>query len=292
MVITHAVATELNSTEEITSDLLTEMLDKYNVSEINYVNTSGVIEESTNSSFVGFNMSTNGQQPAEFMALLGALNEYVQAYQPIAYDSQTYRKYAGVSLAYGGFVQVGYDEDGYYEAMEAAVAEVVKNRHVGEEGFLIVTDSEWMIVSDRLNNQGQPVTIVTAMTQDFAKLHNKVMFEEGVYVGRTVTKDGKTQTEYRFERCFCMFDENEGYKIIAVYPYSEAMVSRDVSINVFTVLQVLIFGTLFASIYFLVSGLVVKNIHKVNSSLSASIRRPAVHPSSTCFPVRSHASTS
>ena len=269
LVITHAVATELNGTGEISNKLLAEALDKYNVSEINYVNASGVIEASSNESFVGFNMSTNGQQPAEFMALLGALTEYVQDYQPIAYDSDIYRKYAGVSLATGGFVQVGYDEEAYYEAMGTAVTEVVKNRHVGEDGFLIVTDSEWNIVSDRSNNSGQPITIVTAMTQNFAEIENKEMFEEGIYIGKEVEKDGDVVTEYRFERAFCMFDENEGFKIIAVYPHSEAMVSRDVSIGVFTVLQVVIFGALFVLIYFLVRGLVVKNIHKVNASLSA-----------------------
>ena len=99
LVITHAVATELNGTGEISNELLAEMLDKYNVSEINYVNESGVIEASSNEKFVGFEMSKNGQQPAEFMALLGTLTEYVQYYQPIAYDSEIYRKYAGVSLA-------------------------------------------------------------------------------------------------------------------------------------------------------------------------------------------------
>ena len=257
LVVTHAVATELNGTQEITGELLAEMLRKYNVSEINYVDTSGIIVASSNESFVGFNMATNGYQPAEFMALLGALTECVQDYQPIAYDESIYRKYAGVSLAYGGFVQVGYDTDAYYEALETAVTEVVKNRHVGEVGFLIVTDSEWNIVSDRSNNSGQPITIVTAMTEDLTKIENKTMFEEGIYI------DGA------FQRSFCMFDENEGFKIIAVYPHSEAMVSRDVSIGVFTVLQIVIFGALFVLIYFLVRKLVVKNIHKVNTSLSA-----------------------
>ena len=273
LVIAHAVATEINNaiytTGVISSESLTEMLVKYNVSEINYVNTSGVITESTNESFVGFNMSANGQQPAEFMALLGVITEYVQRFQPIAYDNQISRKYAGVSLASGGFVQVGYDEEAYYEAMGTAVAEVVKNRHVGEDGFLIVTDSQWNIVSDRSNNKGQPVTIVTAMTQKLSEIENKEMFEEGIYIGNEVKKDGKTETEYSFERCFCMFDENEGYKIIAVYPYSEAMVSRDVSLVVFTVLQIIIFGALFILIFVLVRKLVVKNIHRVNNSLSA-----------------------
>ena len=257
LVVTHAVATELNGTQEITNELLAAMLRKYNVSEINYVDTSGIIAASSNESFVGFNMATNGYQPAEFMALLGALTECVQDYQPIAYDESIYRKYAGVSLAYGGFVQVGYDTDAYYEAMETAMTEVVKNRRVGEDGFLIVTDGEWNIVSDRSNNSGQPITIVTAMTEDLTKIENKTMFEEGIYI------DGA------FERSFCMFDENEGFKIIAVYPYSEAMVSRDVSLSVFTVLQIVIFGALFVLIYFLVRSLVVKNIHKVNASLSA-----------------------
>ena len=257
LVITHAIATELNSTEEITSELLSEMLGKYNVSEINYVDSSGIIDASSNENFIGFNMATNGYQPAEFMALLGAITEHVQGYQPIAYDNEIYRKYAGVALAMGGFVQVGYDEEAYYEAIKTAMAEVVKNRHVGEDGFLIVTDSEWNIVSDRSNNSGQPVTIVTAMTQNIAGIENKTMFEEGIYI------DGA------FQRCFCMFDENEGFKIIAVYPYSEAMVSRDVSLEVFTVLQIVIFGALFILIYFLVRKLVVKNIHKVNTSLSA-----------------------
>ena len=257
LVITRAIATELNGTDEITSELLSEMLDKYNVSEINYANKSGVIDASSNKSFVGFNMGTNGQQPAEFMALLGALTEYVQGYQPIAFDNELYRKYAGVSLARGGFVQVGYDEEAYYKAMETAVAEVVKNRHVGENGFLIVTDSDWKIVSDRDNNKGQPITIVTAMTKDFSKIDKGVMFEEGIYMKGS------------FKKCFCMFNDVEGYKIIAVYPNSEAMRSRDVSLVVFTILQIVIFGTLFVLVYVLVRKLVVKNINKVNTSLSA-----------------------
>ena len=273
LVITQAVATEMNSMEEITSEILAQMLGKYNVSEINYVNMDGIIEASSNESFVGFNMSKNGQQPAEFMALLGSLTEYVQDYQPIAYDSNTYRKYAGVSLAYGGFVQVGYDEDAYHEAMGVAVTEVAKNRRVGENGFLIVTDSQWNILSDRSNNQGQSVTIVTAMTQELSEIKNKTMFDEGIYI------DGK------FQRCYCMFDDHEGFRILAVYPYSEAMVSRDVSIVVFTVLQVVIFGALFVLIFILVRKLVVTNIHKVNSSLSAITEGKL----DTVVDVRSHA---
>ena len=141
--------------------------------------------------------------------------------------------------------------------MYVAVLEVVKNRHVGEEGFLIVADSKWNIISDRGNNAAQPITILTAMTRDIASIEEAVMFDEGIYI------DG------RFQRCFCMYDETEGYKILAVYPYSEAMASRNVSLKVMTAMQILIFGTLFVLIFFLVRKLVVRNIHKINASLSA-----------------------
>ena len=257
LVLTKAVATELNNAELITSELLTSMLDKYNVTEINYIAPNGVIQASSNADFVGFNMTKGGRQSADFLSLLGAITEYVQPFQPIGYNAQISRKYAGVSLAKGGFVQVGYDEKNYYRAVGVAANEVVKNRHVGESGFLIVTDSEWRIVSDRSNNRNQPVTIVTAMTKDITTIDKDEIFEEGIYIDGTL------------QRCFCMHNEIEGYKVIAVYPYSEAMVSRNVSLKVITMMQIVIFGLLFVMIFLLVRRLIVMNLHKVNHALSA-----------------------
>ena len=257
LILTRAVATELNNADKITSELLTDMLEKYNVTEINYFSSTGVILASSNADFVGYDIGGGGVQASEFWALLGAITEYVQRFQPIGFDAQISRKYAGVTLAAGGFIQVGYDEEAYFRAIEVAINEVVKNRHVGESGFLIVTDSEWRIVSDRYNNKNQPVTIVTAMTKDLNTIDKEEMFEEGIYI------DGALQ------RCFCMHNEIEGYKVIAVYPYSEAMVSRNVSLKVMTVMQILIFGLLFVMIFLLVRRLVVRNLHQVNGALSA-----------------------
>lgn len=257
LILTRAVATEVNNADKITSELLTGMLEKYNVTEINYFSSTGVILASSNADFVGYTIGDGGVQTSEFWALLGAITEYVQRFQPIGFDAQISRKYAGVTLAAGGFIQVGYDEEAYYRAIEVAINEVVKNRHVGESGFLIVTDSTWRIISDRANNKNQPVTIVTAMTKDLTTIGKDEMFEEGIYI------DGALQ------RCFCMHNEIEGYKVIAVYPYSEAMVSRNVSLKVMTVMQILIFGLLFVMIFLLVRRLIVKNLHQVNHALSA-----------------------
>ena len=257
LTLTRAAANEINSQENITDDFLHGILDRYKVSEVNLADRQGVVIASTDSRLKGFDLKGASIQCAEFLALLGALPEYVQEFCTIDFDGKSRRKYAAVALDYGGFVQVGYDEDAYHTAMHAAVLEVVKNRHVGEDGFLIVADSEWKIISDRGNNTAQPITILTAMTRDFASIDKAVMFDEGIYI------DGK------FQRSFCMFDEAEGYRILAVYPYSEAMASRNVSLKVMTAMQVLIFGTLFILIFFLVRKLVVRNIHKINASLSA-----------------------
>lgn len=257
LTLARAAANEVNSQGEVSDEFLLGMLDRYKLSEINIVNPEGIIIVSTDTRLVGYDLKSAGLQSAEFLALLGAMPEYVQAFRTIDFDGKTKRKYAAVALDYGGFIQVGYDEKAHYASMYVAVLEVVRNRHVGEDGFLIVADSKWNIISDRYNNAAQPITILTAMTRDFASIDKAVMFDEGIYIG------GK------FQRCFCMYDETEGFRILAVYPYSEAMASRDVSLKVMTAMQILIFGALFILIFYLVRKLVVRNIHKINESLSA-----------------------
>lgn len=257
LTLARAAANEVNSQGEVSDEFLRGMLDRYKLSEINIVNSEGIIIVSTDTRLVGYDLKSAGLQSAEFLALLGAMPEFVQAFRTIDFDGKTKRKYAAVALDYGGFIQVGYDEKAHYESMYVAVLEVVRNRHVGEDGFLIVADSKWNIISDRYNNAAQPITILTAMTRDFASIDKAVMFDEGIYIG------GK------FQRCFCMYDETEGFRILAVYPYSEAMASRDVSLKVMTAMQILIFGALFILIFYLVRKLVVRNIHKINESLSA-----------------------
>ena len=257
LTLARAAANEVNSQGKVSDEFLRGMLDRYKLSEINIVNPEGIIIVSTDTRLVGYDLKSAGLQSAEFLALLGAMPEYVQAFRTIDFDGKTKRKYAAVALDYGGFIQVGYDEKAHYASMYVAVLEVVRNRHVGEDGFLIVADSKWNIISDRYNNDAQPITILTAMTRDFASIDKAVMFDEGIYIG------GK------FQRCFCMYDETEGFRILAVYPYSEAMASRDVSLKVMTAMQILIFGALFILIFYLVRKLVVRNIHKINESLSA-----------------------
>ena len=97
LALTAEIAGKLNNAEAITVDLLFELCDQYDVTEINCINPDGLIYVSTYPDFLNYDMRS-GEQSAEFMVLLDGETEYVQRYQPVSYDASISRKYAGVVL--------------------------------------------------------------------------------------------------------------------------------------------------------------------------------------------------
>ncbi len=249
--LTNQIADDLNQSESITSELLAELTKKYVVTEINYINTDGIIVASTYPDFLNYDMRS-GEQSAEFMVLLSGENEYVQSYQPVSYDDSISRKYGGVALENGGFVQVGYGAERFQKDIDEFVVGVTRNRHVGEGGSIIIVDENWNIVSDRCGNEGKNLD-VTGIWIDTDNIPENEAFTAEVYG----------------EICYCMHQVTEGYRIIAVMPKSESALSRNVSVGVTTVMQIIVFAALFIMIFILVRRLVVDNIYKVNDSLSA-----------------------
>jgi len=249
--LTNQIADDLNQSESITSELLAELTKKYDVTEINYVNADGIIVASTYTDFLNYDMSS-GVQSAEFMVLLSDETEYVQSYQPVSYDASISRKYGGVTLKTGGFVQVGYGAERFQKDIDEFVVGVTRNRHVGEGGSIIIVDENWNIVSDRYGNEGKNLD-VTGILIDSDKIAENQYFDADIYG----------------EPCYCMHQVTEGYRIVAFMPKSEAALSRNVSVGVTTVMQIIVFAALFIMIFILVRRLVVDNIYKVNDSLSA-----------------------
>lgn len=103
LALTHKISASLSS--ESDSEVLVELMRENDVSEINIVDKNGIITASTDKRFIGFDMHS-GEQATEFTVLLNGADEYVQEYRPTSYDDTSFRKYAGVALADGGFVQV------------------------------------------------------------------------------------------------------------------------------------------------------------------------------------------
>lgn len=248
--LAHAIAADLNASDAITSELLSSKANEYGVTEINYVDQNGIIQASTQSEFLDYDMA-GGEQSAEFLVLLNEKTEFTQKYGPVSYDASILRKYGGVRLDNGGFVQIGYDSDRFQTDISKNVVGVTRNRHVGEGGCIIIVDEEWNIVSDRNGNEGENLE-VTGIWIDKATMPSGVEFTANVYG----------------ENCYCMYEETEGYLIVAVMPVSEAALSRNLSVGVTTGMEIIVFAALFVMIFFLVKKLVVKNIHKINASLS------------------------
>lgn len=249
--LANQIAVELNNAKKIDSVLLYELTERYDVTEINHINTDGIIDASTYPDFLNYDMR-NGEQSAEFMVLFEGETEYVQSYQPVSYDAFISMKYGGVVLEDGGFVQVGYDAERFQKDIDEFVVGVTRNRHVGENGSIIIVDENWNIVSDRYGNEGKNLDVT------------------GIWIDTETMPESKTFTADVYgEPCYCMYHETEGYRIVAVIPKSEAALSRNVSVGVTTVMQIIIFAALFIMIFVLVKRLVVDNISKVNDSLSA-----------------------
>ena len=249
--LAYEIADELNNAENITSELLFELTDKYDVTEINHINSAGIIDASTYKEFMNYDMR-DGKQSAEFMVLLSGETEYVQSYQPVSYDASISRKYGGVILKDGGFVQVGYGSERFQRDIDEFVVGVTRNRHVGEGGSVIIVNEAWDIVSDRQGNEGKNLETI------------------GVWIDRSITMpDEVFLADVYGVPCYCMYQVTEGYLILAVMPTSEAALSRNVSVTVTTAMQILVFASLFALIFILVRRLVVENIYRVNESLSA-----------------------
>lgn len=249
--LTKKIASRLNSAEKADSVLLNELGKEFDIAEINIIDSRGIITASTYENFLEYDMR-GGSQSAEFLVLLdGKTKEYVQNYQPTSSDPTISRKYAGIVLNDGGFVQVAYDAERFQKDIDDVVVGVTRNRHVGENGCIIIAGEDWNIVSDRHGNEGKNLDV------------------SGVYIDRSTMPEGDLFNAVVYDDdAICSYIVSEGYYIVAVLPWTEAMFSRDISVYITVFMEFVVFGMLFIVVYFLIKKLVVDNMAKINRSLA------------------------
>ena len=130
------------------------------------------------------------------------------------------------------------------------IRDAVKNRHIGNEGGIIVCNEQGEIIYDNGGHTGE--SIYTFEDANTVKASPNVRFTANI---------GNTKS-------YCMFSMAEGLYLIAYIPVSEAMFSRDIAITILAFMETIVFAALFAHVYFLIKKLIVDNIHKINGSLS------------------------
>ena len=247
--LTRRAAMDLYIPSTVSNEDCNRVAAELQVAEVNVVNDKGIIVASTVPEFVGFDMAS-GEQSAEFLVLLpgGGKIQYVQSYQPIAYDASTSRKYAGVAVS-GGFVQVGYDAEHFVDDLSTQIASAVKYRHVGQGGEIVVIDEKGRVISTRGDASGRTAEKLSA---DASSVDAGEVFS----------------TEFADTEYYASYDEVEGYRIIAMLPASEADFARDVSVLIMSFMEVLVFAALFLIIYFAIKRVVVRSIWQVNGRLN------------------------
>ena len=232
--------------------VLSTLAEKYNVIEVNIIDETGIISDSNEKEYVGYDM-TSGEQSNEFVTALLKNKEtkYIQDYRPTAYDDVTYRKYGAIALADGGFIQVGYDSTQFRADIDKYVKTVSKNRHVGNSGFVAICDENFNLVTYKDDFEGENLNKI-GITIDRENTPEGEIFEAVVY-------DNEYLCSYRFV---------EGYYIIGAMPKYEAMFMKEVSVYVNTFMEILIFAVLFVLIYFLIKKIIIDNLRKINKGLA------------------------
>ena len=237
------------SAEEM-SAIITEMLARYDVTEIDIINSDGIIVACNIKAFVGFDMAS-GEQSKEFLVLLDGEKEMVQEFQAQSYDNSIERKYAGASLANGGFVQIGYDYEHLQKSVDHEVVALTRNRHVGNNGRVLIVDQQKNIVSNVKGVDRKKLDL-----EAFGIKPGSVQAGERL----SATVDGVD--------FYCMAEMSEGYYIISAIPEKEITITRNMVVAMAVAVEVLIFIALTILIYLLINKQIVISVNRINHSLS------------------------
>ena len=253
--IAYSVKDEYQIDKLISLDYLTE---KYSIKEINVVNEKGMIINSTDPEVINDYDMTSKKQSKEFVDVLKTQDWFVQEYGPRGKDETEYRKYAAVNLDDGGFIQVGYDALQFHQVLNEFVVDIIRNRHVGTNGIIMVFDEKFNVVNDN-KYQGMHISSLG------------LNIEDEMLSGQTATKlyDANVLNENtnKTEKYIYVFKFVEGYCILAAMPEAEVVFMRDAAIYTSIFMEILIFSLLFVFIYILIKRVIINNIKKINMTL-------------------------
>ena len=255
LAIVKEVKNDYEQNPDISLDVLTE---RYQIKEINVVDEDGIIRNSTEADVINNYDMNSKAQSKEFVERLKVQDSFVQDYSPRGKDESVWRKYAGMNLKNGGFIQVGYDAEQFHKMLNEFVVDVTKNRHVGSGGFVAVCDDKLNMVIDNAY-AGKPISTIG--------IKPPTEMENGKTATMLYTADVIDGITDASEKYMYVFKFVEGYCIIAAMPETEATFMRDASVYTAVFMQIIVFATLFVFIYVLIKRVIINNLKKVNTSL-------------------------
>lgn len=221
--------------------------------EVNVIDTNGIIIASSVPEYIGYDMASS-EQSDDFLILLdGETEYYVQGMREQAYDQNEIMKYAGERFKDGsGFIQIGLAEDVYYKSISEQGKQTVTNRRLGDSGYLMICDADLNILNSYHNEH-------TGMN----------LSDTGINI------DPRKNYEYEEMTCDVFgvpsdvnINSSKGIFIIGVYPRQELISKVINTMNTSALQEIFIFSILLVALIILLRKTIVKNMVKVNQSLS------------------------
>ena len=248
LTIVNVIADDVEEAFRVDWSLLSGLARRYMVQEINIVDSNGIITCSTDPEIVGYDMRSK-EITAEFLTLLDGETEYVQPMRPNVHQGEDAWKFAAVAMSEDRILQIGCTAARFQRDIDEQAVFAARNRHIGQDGCVIICNQKGIIVSDREGREGESVSVFGDSPEE---LKENTVFRATLYDTPSL----------------CMYTESEGYYILAVMSEEEALFAQTASIYILAFMELLVFAALFTNIFVLIKKLVVKNIRKINESLA------------------------
>ena len=224
-------------TNELSINLSTDELKKitkeYHLTEISFIDTNGLIIKSSNKN-------------AKLHIPLKNVDKEIYYAEDSSDDAI---KFVGMKNE-NYFIQIGFHPEYFEKQIEEQILHVAQYRHIGQKGFVVICNPEGTVISDTIGNTGKNISIL-GQNQNIKATQKEVFL---VTIGN--------------KPCYCMYSKVNNFVVLVAMTEEEVFFTKKASVYMLAFMETIVFAIFFATIFVLVKVLVVKNIRKINTSLS------------------------
>ena len=224
-------------TNELSINLSTDELKKitkeYHLTEISFIDTNGLIIKSSNKN-------------AKLHIPLKNVDKEIYYAEDSSDDAI---KFVGMKNE-NYFIQIGFHPEYFEKQIEEQILHVAQYRHIGQKGFVVICNPEGTVISDTIGNVGKNISIL-GQNQNIKATQKEVFL---VTIGN--------------KPCYCMNSKVNNFVVLVAMTEEEVFFTKKASVYMLAFMETIVFAIFFATIFVLVKVLVVKNIRKINTSLS------------------------
>ena len=224
-------------TNELSINLSTDELKKitkeYHLTEISFIDTNGLIIKSSNKN-------------AKLHIPLKNVDKEIYYAEDSSDDAI---KFVGMKNE-NYFIQIGFHPEYFEKQIEEQILHVAQYRHIGQKGFVVICNPEGTVISNTIGNVGKNISIL-GQNQNIKATQKEVFL---VTIGN--------------KPCYCIYSKVNNFVVLVAMTEEEVFFTKKASVYMLAFMETIVFAIFFATIFVLVKLLVVKNIRKINNSLS------------------------